>query len=853
MTGSTSILTNVDKEMLEPHLDAFLALQREAFWSVDENLEVVFVNEPLRFLWKEQSGRRVRRGDAVLDYAPTGEREVWSEAYQRALQGESVRLSWTVVAEGETRQLEVRLCPVVKFARTIGVAAHARDLLDEGTEGQSQTPLRRSVDAASVAKSAFLAHISHEIRTPLNAIVGMTELALGTDLNGRQAEYLRIVKSNSDALLQLIGDILDFSKIEADQMVLDKVRTDLHQVLRAAVDSVAVQAHQKKLLLQFRVGESLRLVVTDPTRLRQIIVNLLSNAIKYTHEGSVRVSLDDLAPGQEMAKIRIVVEDTGIGIDPREHRNVFSRFYRASVTHSGRTSGTGLGLSITRSLVSLMGGRIGLRSRLGRGSTFTVEIPMEVAPSAEAMAIGRSRILLASAADAGLAEPLEKAGAEVHCCHNGHEVLDALFRDGLFDSVILHPSLENPSAVSVASLIRENLRFAGQYLVWWAPDGRLPSGAHLFDNAFCDLPVDEADLASEVLPVPTLVDSKLPASWLQRSARILLVEDSVDGAAAARGVLERDGHKVVVAYNGEEAVARYQSGSFDLVFMDVSMPEVDGLEATARIRAAEAVGRLPRTPIVAVTAHATDVAQRRCIRAGMDDFVTKPISGDRINLAVRQHVRLEPQILIVDDVVGRLHALREQLVEFGARVTEAATGHSALEVCNDQRFHVVIVDLESESVDGFELARRIRGVGGYADTPLIGLTRSEAYLSDFVDIRFDAYLGKPVEQLALVDLIRELLAREDDGPLAPSIDDLVPTFLAARRKDVDVLEQALEEGDLETVRRLGHQMKGCGTPYGFPRITELGMELERAAIQEDMATITVSTGQLRALLLAQDR
>ena len=848
MSGPASILSTVDNQPPGPHLDAFLALQRDALWSVDESLAVVYFNEPLRFLWKEQCGQRVNRGDNALDFAPDGEREEWSAGYQRALQGESVQLSWTVLADGEPRHLEVRLCPVVNYARTVGVAAHAYERADVTPSARSQPPLRRGVDPASVAKTAFLAHISHEIRTPLNAIVGMTELALGTELTHRQAEYLRIVKSNSDALLQLIGDILDFSKIEADQMVLDSVRCDLHEVLRAAVDSVAVQAHQKKLLLQFRVGESLRAVRTDPTRLRQIIVNLVSNAIKYTHEGSVRVSLDDVAADQDKAKIRIVVEDTGIGIDPRDHATVFSRFYRAAVTHSGRTSGTGLGLSITRSLVTLMGGRIGLRSRLGRGSTFTVEIPMELASSTEAMAIGNARVLVASTDDTGLTKALQEAGAEAHRCANGHEVLDALFREGMFDSVVLHPSLENPSAVTVASLIRENLRFASQFIVWWAPDGDAPSGAHLFDNAFYDLPEDLGTLALEVLPVPTLIDSELPESWLQRPARILLVEDSLDGAAAARGVLEREGHKVMVAYNGEEAVALYQTGTYDLVFMDVSMPEVDGLEATARIRAAEAVGRLSRTPIVAVTAHATDVAQRRCIRAGMDDFVTKPISGERINIAVRQHVRLEPQMLIVDDSVERLADLRDQLAKFGARVTEARTGHAAVELCNEHRFHVVIVDLETSSLDAFELGRRIRGVAGYGDTPIIALTEVQDRVDNFFDVRFDAYLEKPVEHLALVDLVRELLIREDQASLAPSIDDLVPTFLEARSRDVVELTEALELRDFETARRIGHQMKGCGTPYGFPLITELGMDLERAAADENVDAIVKAATALSALL-----
>jgi signal transduction histidine kinase/CheY-like chemotaxis protein len=838
------MLTN---QLAGPHLDAFLSLQRDAFWSVDDSFAVVYFNEPLRFLWKELCGRRVNRGDDALAFAPVGEEEEWKNGYEKAFRGESVQLSWTVMVDGQTRQMGVRLCPVVNFARTVGVAAHAYEVQEDGEIEPNATPVRAGVDEASVAKTAFLAHISHEIRTPLNAIVGMTELALGTDLTSRQAEYLRIVKSNSDALLQLIGDILDFSKIEAHQMVLDSVPCDLHQLLRDAVDSVAVQAQQKKLLLQFRVGESLRPVLTDPTRLRQVILNLLSNAIKYTHTGSVRVSLEDVTPEAERATIRIEVEDTGIGIHPRDHRTVFSRFYRAAVTHSGRTSGTGLGLSITRSLVTMMGGRIGLRSHLGRGSTFTVEIPLEHAPSADSRALAGARVLVASERDASLATLLEDAGASVQACSNGHEVLDALFRRGTFDSVVLHQDLQNPTPVSVASLIRENLRFAGQYLVLWAPESGDLQGAHLFDNAIGSIPELSA-LASEILPVPTLIDSQVPDSWLQRPARILLVEDSVDGAAAARGVLERDGHIVVVAYNGEEAVARYRAGSFDLVFMDVSMPEVDGLEATARIRAAEGVRRLPRTPIVAVTAHATDVAQRRCIRAGMDDFVTKPISGDRINLAVRQHVRLEPHILVVDDSRSRLAEIRDHLVSAGGRVTEARTERAAIELCNDQGFHVVMVSLEASSLDGFGLGRRLRGVSGYEDTPIIGLTALSDDDDSCVDVRFDAYISRPFERLTLVPLLQDLLMRDEQEPTAPSIDDLVPTFLLARNRDVVQLGEALAQRDYDTARRIGHQMKGCGTPYGFPIISELGMDLERAAVSQDVDLMTRIATDLRILL-----
>jgi signal transduction histidine kinase/CheY-like chemotaxis protein len=828
-------------------MDAFLSLQRDAFWSVDDSFAVVYFNEPLRFLWKEQCGRRVNRGDDALAFTPVGEEEEWKRAYEKALRGASVRLSWTVTADGQTRQMGVRLCPIVNFARTIGVAAHAYEVLGEGAVEPNATPVRAGVDEASVAKTAFLAHISHELRTPLNAIVGMTELTLGTELSERQSEYLRIVKSNSDALLQLIGDILDFSKIEAHQMVLDSVPCDLHDLLRDAVDSVAVQARQKKLQLQFRAGEGLRPILTDPTRLRQIIVNLLSNAIKYTHQGHVRVSLENVAPDAERAMIRLEVEDTGIGIHPRDHRTVFSRFYRAAVTHSGRTSGTGLGLSITRSLVTMMGGRIGLRSHLGRGSTFTVEIPLDYAPSSESLELEGARILVASKTDASLSDVLEEAGAAVHVCADGHEVLDALFRRGTFDSVVLHQSLQNPTAVSVASLIRENLRFAGQYLVFWVPDSGDLQGAHLFDNAIGSIPELSA-LASEILPVPTLIDSQIPDSWLQRPARILLVEDSVDGAAAARGVLEREGHIVVVAYDGEEAVARYQAGSFDLVFMDMSMPEVDGLEATARIRAAEGARRLSRTPIVAVTAHATDVAQRRCIRAGMDDFVTKPISGDRINLAVRQHVRLEPHILVVDDSKSRLAELRDLLVSSGGRVTEAKSERAAMELCNDQGFHVVMVSLEASSLDGFGLGRRLRGLSGYEDTPIVGLTAPKDGEDSCLDVRFDAYLARPYDRLTLVPLLQDLLMRDEQEPTAPSIDDLVPTFLLARNRDVVQLGEALAQRDYDTARRIGHQMKGCGTPYGFPIISELGMDLERAAVSQDVDLMTRIATDLRIVL-----
>jgi len=513
--------------------------------------------------------------------------------------------------------------------------------------------LMKEAEAANRAKSEFLANMSHEIRTPMNGVMGMIALALNAQPSPEQADYLQTAHNSADALLDIINGILDFSKIEAGKLELDSAEFDLNDSLEETVRVFALRAAEKGIELTCEVGRDVPAQVhADATRLRQVITNLLGNALKFTDHGEV--SLRVLAEGGCAGKttLHFIVADTGIGIPPEKQQVIFDAFTQADSSTSRKYGGTGLGLAITSRLVKMMGGRIWIESEPGRGSSFHFTSDVEAVPAqggggAGIESLGGIAVLVVDDNDTNRriqAETLRRWGLTASEAADGASALhefDRAERAGrAFRLVLADSQMPGMNGLSLAHAIRERSRETCPVILMLTcaeqKDGlarfqQREVAAHLIK------PVRRAELQAALAVAlgaaprgialgrasqsePAAMNAETPRPPL----RILLAEDNIVNQRVARALLERRGYTVSVAGNGREALRFLDQGTFDLVLMDVQMPEMDGFEATAAVREREkGTGR--RLPIIAMTAHAMKGDEERCLRAGMDAYVSKPI------------------------------------------------------------------------------------------------------------------------------------------------------------------------------------------------------------------------------------
>ena len=573
-----------------------------------------------------------------------------------------------------------------------GLLAVGLDVTERKQMEKEVKEAKEIAEAANAAKSEFLANMSHEIRTPMNGIIGMTELVLDTELTGDQRKYLEMAKTSADSLLALINDILDFSKIEAGKMELEAIDFNLRVTLENATDTLALKAQEKGLELACHIRPDVpTALIGDPGRLRQIIVNIAGNSLKFTEEGEIVIRVELESESDDSVKLHFMVSDTGIGIPQDKLDSIFKSFEQVDGSTTRKYGGTGLGLSITRQFVEMMGGEIRVESpnrfRLeedsntrnresrigGPGSIFHFTVCFKLSRS-KSISIPRSKpqdlsgmpVLIVDDNYTNrilLQEMIKSWGLVPTIAANGKEAIDrfnqAFASAAPYRLILLDMQMPEMDGFDVAKTIKDAPSGKDVKIIMLSSSGQRGDTDRCKEvgiSGYLSKPIKQSDLFDAIMMTMGLSSEETPTVITRHkvyeereSFNILLAEDNLINQTLAINLLETRGHRVTLASNGIEAVAAFKKGDFDLILMDIQMPEMDGFEATREIRKLETgnpqqspkpiQSSIYSIPIIAMTAHAMTGDREKCIDAGMDDYVSKPIKPEALYSVINKVAR----------------------------------------------------------------------------------------------------------------------------------------------------------------------------------------------------------------------